>query len=197
MKAIVRRPSPALGVALVALFVALGGSSYAAIKVGTKQIANNSVRSTDLRNNNVRGKDVRKNTLTGADVAESKLGKVKSAGKADDAGTVGGQSAASLAEPRAYGYLNASAGTVALDPAFSKGIDAVSRHSTGTYCLDVAFTPKTISAIPEYIGGGATTMLHASVPVKGNVCGGHDALVRVTNSNGTAIDTTDTYVQLH
>jgi hypothetical protein len=73
-------------VALMALFVALGGSSYAALRVGSAQIVNNSVRSKDIRNNDVRskdirngtvrGKDVARDTLTGSDINESRLGAV-------------------------------------------------------------------------------------------------------------------------
>ena len=82
--------------ATVAVFVALGGSSYAALHITSGQIANNTVRSKDLRNNDVRGKDVRQGTLTGADVKdeslagkdlrESTLAKVPLAAAADTAG---------------------------------------------------------------------------------------------------------------
>ena len=40
----------------LAVFIALGGSSYAALKVGSKEIADGAVRSVDLRNNDVRGR---------------------------------------------------------------------------------------------------------------------------------------------
>lgn len=81
-------------VALLALFVALGGSSLAALRIGSRQIVNNSVRGVDVRNGtlggrdvknnkltgadikNVRGVDVRDDSLTGADVLESSLGTV-------------------------------------------------------------------------------------------------------------------------
>ena len=78
-----KRPSPALIVALLALFVALGGSSYAAVKigardiqrgaVGTRAIANNSIRSGDIRNAAVSGADVRDDSLTNADIDNTKL----------------------------------------------------------------------------------------------------------------------------
>jgi hypothetical protein len=58
----------------VALFLALGGVSYAAISVGTAQIRNNSVRSQDLRNNNIRSKDIRNRTIVGRDVLTNALG---------------------------------------------------------------------------------------------------------------------------
>ncbi len=78
-----QRPSPAMIVALLALFVALGGSSYAAMKigargiktgaVGARAIANNSIRSADIRNGTIRGTDVRSNSLTNADIDNRKL----------------------------------------------------------------------------------------------------------------------------
>jgi hypothetical protein len=64
-----RRPSPALVIALIALFVSLGGVGYAAISVGTREIRNNAIRTQDVRNNELRGRDVRNSSLTGADVA--------------------------------------------------------------------------------------------------------------------------------
>jgi hypothetical protein len=100
-----RRPSPALVISLIALFVSLGGVSYGVATgfIDSREIKNNDVRTRDLRNNDVRGLDIRSstilgsdvagNTLTGADIDESKLGKVPSAtaaGKAATASTVGG-----------------------------------------------------------------------------------------------------------
>jgi hypothetical protein len=45
-------------IALCALFVALGGTSYAVTKIGSKQIRNNSVRSADIRNGTIRPRDI-------------------------------------------------------------------------------------------------------------------------------------------
>jgi hypothetical protein len=60
-------------VACLALFVALGGSSYAALRVDSSMIANNSVTSKDLKNNGVRGRDIRKGTVRGTDVRDGDL----------------------------------------------------------------------------------------------------------------------------
>jgi hypothetical protein len=59
--------------ATVAVFVALGGSSYAAIKVGSKQIVNNSIRSKDIRNDQVRSSDVRNGSLLSKDFKAGQL----------------------------------------------------------------------------------------------------------------------------
>lgn len=75
-----RLPSPAMIVACIALTVALGGTSYAAIKlpaasVGTKQ----------LKKGAVTGVKVKRNTITGTQIVESTLSKVPSALNADSA----------------------------------------------------------------------------------------------------------------
>lgn len=59
-----RNPSPSMLVALLALFVALGGSSYAALtlpkgSVGTKQIKNDAVTSKKVKNNSLSVGDFR------------------------------------------------------------------------------------------------------------------------------------------
>ena len=89
-----RRPSPALIVALIALFVSLSGVSYG-VATGFIDSRNNQVRSIDLRNNEVRGRDIRNSTVqsrdiainavTGDDVREDTLQKVPSALLADNA----------------------------------------------------------------------------------------------------------------
>lgn len=60
-------------VGYLALFIALGGSSYAAVKVGSRQIVNNSVRSADIRDNDIRGKDIRNGSIQGVDIARGTL----------------------------------------------------------------------------------------------------------------------------
>lgn len=70
MKRFKRMPSPALIIALVALFAATGGVSYglATGSVDSREIKNNTVRSKDLRNNSARSRDIRNRTLRYRDV---------------------------------------------------------------------------------------------------------------------------------
>ena len=112
MKSILRRrPSPALVISMIALFVSLSGVSYGVATgfIDSREIKNNEIRSLDIRNNEVRtrdlrnneirgidirnstvqGRDVALNTLTGDDVKENTLGKVPSATSADSATTAG------------------------------------------------------------------------------------------------------------
>ena len=83
MKRHLRRlvPSPAMVVALTALFLALGGSAYALVITG-KSIRNNTVTGSDIRNGSLRGKDVHANGLGGKAIKESSLGTVPAAGLA-------------------------------------------------------------------------------------------------------------------
>jgi hypothetical protein len=89
--------NPSLLISMVALFVALGGVSYAAATIGSAEIKNNSVRSKDVKNGDLRGKDLKANTIGGSRVLESSLGKVPSAAKADTAGSAGTAGSATTA----------------------------------------------------------------------------------------------------
>ena len=93
------RPSHATVVAYLALFVALGGTAYAAATIGSSQVIDNSLQSVDLKDNagvksadvvndsatggGLGSVDIRNNSLTGGDITESTLAKVPSADKLD------------------------------------------------------------------------------------------------------------------
>jgi hypothetical protein len=61
-------------VATLALFVALGGTSYAVLHVGSADVVDNSLRSRDIRNDTVRSRDLRDRTLRARDVRRDSLG---------------------------------------------------------------------------------------------------------------------------
>jgi hypothetical protein len=82
--------------ATLALFVALGGSSYAALRVGSREIADNSVRGRDVKNHSLTRQDLARNTLDGTVIRESRLGRVPRAATADTAQRLGGLTAADL-----------------------------------------------------------------------------------------------------
>ena len=63
-----RRPSPAMLVAVLALFISLGGNSYAVVK-----LANNSVSSKTIKNGQVKRADLAKNAVSTAQVADGSL----------------------------------------------------------------------------------------------------------------------------
>lgn len=84
-KTAARRPSPALVISILALFVALGGSAYAASKVGTKNIKKNAITAAKIKKNAVTTAKVKNNAITGAKVNEGSLGAVPRALRADSA----------------------------------------------------------------------------------------------------------------
>jgi hypothetical protein len=61
-------------VATLALFIAVGGSSYAALRIGSREIRDNSVRSVDVRNNAITRRDVRNRSLRARDLGLDSLG---------------------------------------------------------------------------------------------------------------------------
>jgi hypothetical protein len=61
-------------VALVALFVALSGTSYAVSKVGPKNIRKNAVRSKHIKRSQVTTSDIRNRTIRASDLAPGLIG---------------------------------------------------------------------------------------------------------------------------
>jgi hypothetical protein len=89
----IRIPSPALTIACLALFVALGGVAYAAATIGSDDIIDGSVRNRDFKDGTLRGNEAKRNGFGGGAIKETTLdasqldagdiGKVKDAGVAD------------------------------------------------------------------------------------------------------------------
>jgi hypothetical protein len=174
-----RRPSPAMGVALVALFISLSGVSYGVatgfidsreIKDNTirgKDIRNSTIRTEDLRNNEVRGFDIRNstirsadvalNTLTGADVDESKLGKVPSAASADKATSADKSATADKGlSPVAFARV-ASTGDVLEANSRDVADVNVTREKTASYCFrGLGFAFKSAQVTVDYGAADST-----------------------------------------
>jgi hypothetical protein len=118
-----RRPSPATVISLVALFVALGGTGYAAFavprnSVGSAQVVNHSLRTADLSRKAVAA-------LKGGRGPEGPSGPQGPAGATGAAGTA-----------RAYAEVDDL--TPSLVAARTKNFTAVTRTDDGVYCLTPA-----------------------------------------------------------
>src|SRR5215207_7403366 len=111
-----RRPSPAMAVAFIALLAALSGTAIALPGSNTvdsgdiingqvkgKDIRNNAVTAKKVKNGSLTGTDVKDDSLTGLDINESTLGQVPSAATAGSANTASSANTANSAN---------SAGTV-------------------------------------------------------------------------------------
>jgi hypothetical protein len=110
------RPTPAFAVAIVALFVSLGGVSYgvATGSIDSREVKDKSLRGQDLRANTLTAREIKPRSIDGTDIKvnrvggnavkeevleSGKIGKVPAAGSADsatDAARVGGKTAAQL-----------------------------------------------------------------------------------------------------
>ena len=131
-------PSPALVLACLALFVALGGVSYgvATGSIDSREIRDNTIRSKDVRNNSVYTRDIRNNDVRDIDIRN---GTIKTRDIAD--GTITdddlnmaklGQvpDAAALAGVPASGYVRAAepvrfVGATGEPVQFAPGVSAV------------------------------------------------------------------------
>lgn len=140
-----RRPSHATVVSYVALFVALGGTGYAALKITGKDVVNRSLT----------GKELKRNSLRGREVKESKLGTVPQATEAESAthaGTADSATHAGTAESATHAGTADSA-TIAGDAATLAGLGPAaflrsSRVRSGTGIL-TATSPDVILSFPE------------------------------------------------
>ena len=100
--------------ATVAVFIALGGTAYAATQlkknsVGTKQIKNQAVTAAKIKNGAITGAQVQSGSLTGTQINASTLGTVPSATKAataNSATTAG--TASALTPPEAWHEVGTS-----------------------------------------------------------------------------------------
>lgn len=163
------RPSPAMVVACIALTVALGGTSYAAIalpknSVGTRQLKKNAVTGVKVKANAITGVKVKANaitspkvatnSLTGADINETTLDTVPSAtnattatnavtaGSAAPSGGAGGGLAGTYPNPTLAANAVASANVV----------DAA--NAAGLRKVDIAAVSTTVSFDPPNLGAG-------------------------------------------
>lgn len=201
-----RRPSASMVVALIALFAALGGVSYAAATITGKDIKNGSITGKDVKKGSLTAKQIKQGTLTGKQVKndslggpkikESSLGQVPSAKNAD---TVGGKSASDFAPPVRWVLVQGTT-TGANVLAQSGGFGTVTRLGTGLYNVDAG---QSISRHPLNatlnIGGGPGFVDVAPCGGSANNPGGVNCgaindttqvLVRTLSTAGAAADRT-------
>jgi hypothetical protein len=126
----VPRPSPALVVAIVALFMALGGTSYAALKITGKNVENSTLSGVDIKNKSLEEKELEPDTLTGSRINEASLGTVPHAANADNA--MNAQTAAKAADADAVGGIPAAQLMTAKTRAYESNIPQEQNFPTGS-----------------------------------------------------------------
>lgn len=198
-------------VAYAALFIALGGTGYAAT-----QLAPNSVGSAEIRNGSVQNRDLARGVLsrhnaklastitdvvtdpstginlhvTATDGAQGPVGPVGPPGPQGDPGVKGDKGDTGDTGPRgaSLGFAHVLAnGTT--DPARTSSNAVITKPGgyIGTYCVDATdATVRGLYATPD-ANDGVGSVAQIRVPPGGGACDGHDMEVIITTS-GTAAD---------
>lgn len=130
-------------VAYLALFVALGGSSYAALSITGKDVRNSSLTGADVRNNSLTGADVKDRSLLRDDFRSGQL----------PAGATGPQGAAGERGPKGDRGENGSKGDTGLLGASTKQLENVD---------DIACTTDVVvGAMPMSVQAPSRIWTHA------------------------------------
>jgi hypothetical protein len=151
------RPTPSMVVALLALFVALGGGAYAAIKlppnsVGSRQLKTSAVTRGKLAKNAVTGAKVKNGSLTGADLNVAGLPKVPSATSADSASHAGSADSATKAAT-ADNATHAGSADSATDAEHATNADKLG--GAGPSAFQASTLPPGQTEVGGYAGWGA------------------------------------------
>jgi hypothetical protein len=192
-----RRPSPALIIAVIALFISLGGTGYAALK---------------LPKNSVGSRELKKGAVTPTKVARATIRKFRSqrgpAGPKGDKGDPGSRGAigapgekGATGEPGsavAYAHV-ASDGTVS----DAQNIAASSRNGMiGPYCMTTSVPVKNVVATVQYQGASPGATINFSLDANyistltgAGVCpAGTNVAGSIHNANGTSAEAGSFYI---
>ena len=129
------RPSPAMVVALIALGVALGGVSYAAVtlprnSVGSAQLKKNAVSASKVKDRSLTARDFKAGQLRAG--AKGATGATGATGPKGDAGAAGAAGAAGTPATRLFAVVNGD-GT---QPAGTgSGVVSVTKTGAGAYTV--------------------------------------------------------------
>lgn len=177
-------------VAYLALFVALGGTSYAAIKlpgnsVGAKQIRGSAVGSAEVRDSSLRSRDF----APGLNLS----GPTGAAGPVGPAGAPGAAGTARAYARLVAGTCDAGTGVCPLDKA--RGITSMRRVDVGRYCITApgissSTTPASVT-LDYFYTAAPETLAEALLADGSSGCNGGEFGV---NTKRLTSFSTDTFV---
>jgi hypothetical protein len=175
-------------IALLALFIALSGTTFAAAVA----LPRNSVGTAQLKNGAVTKKKINKKTIRQLRGNRGRAGPIGPQGPTGARGPTGAQGAAGSAA--AYARVLA---TGAVDASFSKNVASgnVTHPGTGKYCIGgLPFAPKNAVASPDHIGSSGSNpnpaifVNLANPAFTSTGCTGKQIALIVVNGSNTAID---------
>ena len=164
-------PSPAMAIAMIALFVSMGGVSYglATGVIDSREVKDNSLRSRDVRNRILTGNDMGRNRVGGGAIKESTLGQVPNSATAE-------------------GVTRQVVVTPAGTSVRGRGVTSTARSGQGQYDVifdrDVTACVYTATIGDEGAGGPGTGQISV-LSMPGNANG---VRVRTRNSDGVPVD---------
>jgi hypothetical protein len=186
--------------ATIAVFVALGGSSYAAVRITGKQVADSSLTGRDIKNGSVTGADVKNRSLRALDFKRGQLprgttGPQGLQGPKGDNGDPGVPGSA-----RAYGEVAIdSSGNYALVPGTTKNVVGLAQGGGGNPAACIQLDPsidasKAITIATANNRSGGTQSFNTQVEVARPLayCGGVlsnvvEVVTTLTDSPGGAV----------
>jgi hypothetical protein len=171
--------------ATLALFVALGGTSYAAASlkrnsVGSTQIRAGAVRASEIRGNAVHSSEIRDGTISLRDIAEATRNSLR--GTAGPAGPIGPVGPAGTADRAAISSVGGRAAGTAVAVTHSGG----SNEYTLSFSHDVTgcVYAATLAAVQN---GAALEQPPAGGRITAAPAGGVNVLVRTYAANGSGV----------
>jgi hypothetical protein len=176
-----RRPSAAMVVACCALFVALGGTSYALAvgSIGTREIRDDSIGSIDVHNHSLRGHDLAPDSVGGGAVKEetldaSRLGTVQHAVTADRLASGSGSGALLGVKVTGTGRYSLDRGVARVEHLMSGVYQVAFDRDVSDCLLSATPTDDDYPQAPEEIdaGPGETPQairLHVADRINGNI----------------------------
>jgi hypothetical protein len=156
-------------IATLALFLAIGGTSYAAVTITGKNVKNESLSGRDVKNSSLTGKDVRDGSLNSSDFAGGQL----PAGPKGDAGAQGPRG--DDGRPGADGQRGADGTTGPTGPTGPAGDDAAAGRRVALAADSVEQTVATVPGLGE-------------IRANCNSNSGGSLLVYYKNTTGQAVD---------
>ncbi len=168
------RLSHATIVAYLALFVALGGTTYAATSlpansVGNAQLRNGAVSTAKLHDQAVTGAKVASHTLTGTQINITKLGTVPSATHAANADQLAGKPASTYLDHCPTGMTQDPNGSFCFD--FTERPRADFSGAANTCALAGAHLPSPgeLAQVFDHLGAGQDVQWTSSLAMNGTV----------------------------
>jgi hypothetical protein len=178
------RISPASVLALIALFVALGGASYAAVTINGNNIQNNSIPGKKLKNGAVTNKKVKANSLRANRLTAGARASLRGAqGPRGETGAHGAQGPQGPQGPAGTALAYAQVFPGGASPSFvsarTSGFSAVTRPAVGLYCL----APNAAVLVQAFSGGSPTRPTVASVEYGNTATQTDELIVEVRGAN--------------